>query len=142
MDWYDWLLSFHVLSAFLFVGAVAVYWALVVGTRPAAPTLTQAAAAVIARPTAVAVAVGAVGTLVFGIWLAIDSDAYQVWDGWILASLVGWGIAGALGERAGRAFTKAMDGSLEDRRRGLVLHTGSSVVLLVVLILMIFKPGA
>ena len=142
MELYDWLLFLHVLSAFSLVGAMTVFWALVFGTRPNAPMLSQSAAGAIARPATVLVGVGTVGTLIFGIWLAIDHDDYQVWDAWILAALVLWAISGGLGDRAGKAFTKAMDGSLEDRRRGLVLHSASSVVVLVILILMIFKPGA
>ena len=142
MEWYDWLLFLHVLSAFLLVGSMTAFWALVVGTRPARPVLTQDAAGAIARPTNALVVAGTVGTLVFGIWLAIDHDDFQVWDGWVLASLVLWALAGGLGERSGKAFTKAMEGSLEERRRGLLLHTGSSAAVLVILILMIFKPGA
>ena len=42
--------------------------------------------------------------LVFGIWLAIDLDAYQLWDGWILASLVLWADGGWAGGKAGKAF--------------------------------------
>ena len=142
MEFYDWLLFLHVLSAFMLVGALTTFWTLVVATRPTAPVLSQNAAGAIARPTNVIVIAGTVGTLVFGIWLAIDSDNYQVWDGWILASLVLWAVDGWLGNQAGKAFTLAMEGSLEQRRRGLVFHTAATVVVLVILILMIFKPGA
>jgi hypothetical protein len=142
VSFYDWLLFFHVLSAFFLVGALATFWALVLATKPASPLLTQAAAGTIARPTNVLVIAGTVGTLIFGIWLAIDHDDYQVWDGWIIAALVGWALSGWLGDQSGKAFTQAMDGSLEQRRRGLLFHTASSVVVFIVLVLMIFKPGA
>ena len=142
MSFYDWLLFLHVLSAFLLVGAMATFWALVLATKPGEPLLTQAAAGTIARPTNVLVIAGTVGTLIFGVWLAIDHDDYQVWDGWIIAALVGWAVSGWLGDQSGKAFTKAMDGSLEHRRRGLLFHTASSVVVFIVLVLMIFKPGA
>jgi uncharacterized membrane protein len=142
VELYDWLLFLHVLSAFALVGALTVFWALVVGTRPAKPVLTQDAAATIVRPANVLVIAGTLGTILFGIWLAIDHDDYQVWDAWILASLVLWAVDGWLGQEAGKAFTKAMDGSLEARRRGLLFHTAASVVVLVILILMMFKPGA
>jgi uncharacterized membrane protein len=104
--------------------------------------LSQDAAGAIVRPANVLVIAGTVGTLIFGVWLAIDHDDYQVWDGWILASLILWAVDGALGDQAGKAFTKAMDGSLEARRRGLLFHSAASVIVLVILILMIFKPGA
>lgn len=142
MDWYDWLLFLHVLSAFALVGALTVLWALVLATRPARPVVTGEAAAAIVRPANVLVVAGTLGTIVFGIWLAIDHDDYRVWDGWILASLVLWAVGSGLGDRAGKAFTRALDGSLEARRSGLVLHSAATVVVLAILILMIFKPGA
>jgi uncharacterized membrane protein len=142
MSFYDWLLFLHVLSAFALVGAITAFWALVLATKPSTPMLSQNAAGAIARPTNVLVIAGTVGTLVFGVWLAIDHDDYQVWDGWILAALVLWAVDGWLGDQAGKAFTRAMEGSLEQRRRGLIFHTAATVGVLVILILMIFKPGA
>jgi hypothetical protein len=142
VEFYDTLLFIHVFSAFLLVGALTAFWALVLATRPGSPLLSQDAAGAIARPINVVVIAGTVGTLIFGVWLAIDHDDYQVWDGWILAALVGWVLSGWLGGQSGREFTRAMDGSLDARRRGLLFHTGSSLVVLVVLVLMIYKPGA
>jgi uncharacterized membrane protein len=138
----DWLLVFHVLSAFALVGGMATYWTLVFATRPSSPLLSQEAAAGFVKPTNVLVIAGTVGTILFGIWLAIDLDPYHVWDGWIIAAIVLWAVAGFLGDRAGKAFTKAMDGSIEERRRGLAFHSAGSVVVLVILVLMIWKPGA
>jgi uncharacterized membrane protein len=142
LSFYDWLLFFHVLSAFSLVAAMVVFWALIVSTRPSSPLLSQAAAGAVSRPATVAVVVGTIGTLVFGIWLAIDHDDYQLWDGWVIAALVLWAVNGWLGSESGKAFTAAMDGSLEPRRRGLLLHSASSVAVLLLLIVMIYKPGA
>lgn len=50
---------------------------------------------------------GTLGTLVFGIWLAIERDEYQVWDGWILAALVLWAIAAETGRRGGVPYMEA-----------------------------------
>ena len=80
-----------------------------------------------------------VGVLVFGIWLAIDIDGYELWDGWILASLVIWALAGWAGDRAGRAFAEDPVGG---RRRGIRFQALNSVGILVILVLMIWKPGA
>lgn len=142
VTWSDWLLALHVLSAVALVGAMATFWALVLATRPASPLLSQTAAGGIVGPTNVLVIVGTIGSVVFGVWLAIDLDPYRVWDGWILAAIILWALAGWLGDRSGRAFTKAMDGSVEERRRGLRLHIAGSIVVLVILVLMIWKPGA
>ena len=38
-----------------------------------------------------------VGTILFGIWLAISLDAYQVWDGWVIAAIVLWAIGSGTG---------------------------------------------
>ena len=38
--------------------------------------------------------------LVFGIWLALYVDGYEIWDGWILGALVLFLIAGGAGARA------------------------------------------
>ena len=138
---YDWLLFFHVLSAFLLVGALTYFWALVLATRPGRNMFSGATSLTLARPASIAVMIGVAGTLIFGVWLAIDVDGYEVWDGWILASLVLWVIGAGAGERSGRALTPVGD-VYPNWRRGVLLHTVASVAALVILILMIWKPGA
>jgi hypothetical protein len=138
---YEWLLFFHVLSAFLLVGALAYFWALVLATRPGAAMFAGATSMRMARPATIAIAVGVAGTLIFGVWLAIYLDEYQVWDGWILASLVFWAIGTGAGERSGRALTPVND-VYPAWRKGVLLHTVASVAALLVLVLMIWKPGA
>ena len=140
----DWILSLHVLSAVALVGGLAGLWAIVLATRPAEGGPAAAAPLSIARPLTIVVAAGMVGTLVFGIWLAIDIDAYELWDPWIVAALVLWVVGGGLGDRSGRAFAEAAsaDDARAPWRRGTILHAASSAVALVVLVLMIWKPGA
>jgi hypothetical protein len=95
----------------------------------------------LARPASIAVIAGIAGTLIFGVWLAIYLDEYQVWDGWILGSLVLWAIGTGAGERSGRALTPVGD-VFPAWRRGVILHGVASVAAVLVLILMIWKPGA
>ena len=102
MDLYDWLLFLHVLGAFFAVGALTALWALILGTRGTAPLLDPRSAMVFGRAGGILVGVGMMVALAFGIWLAIDVEAYQLWDGWILASLVLWAIGGWAGGAAGR----------------------------------------
>jgi uncharacterized membrane protein len=141
---YDWLLFLHVLSAALLVGGLAYFWALVVATRPSRPLFGGAISLRMARPATIAVTAGVAGTLVFGVWLAIYLEDYQPWDGWILASLVLWAIGTGAGERSGRALTPVGDEypTPEARRRGVILHSVASAAAFVILILMIWKPGA
>jgi glycerol uptake facilitator-like aquaporin len=107
----------------------------------------------------VLVAVGSVGVLVFGIWLAIDVNAYHPWDGWIIAALVLWLVMGALGSRTGKVYNAARDRAralaregpdapspelraLIQDRRALWLHVAGLVTVVLLLVDMIFKPGA
>ena len=81
------------------------------------------------------------GAIVFGIWLAIDDDAYQLWDGWILASLVLWAVADGPGARGGQEFERdPVGGRSRPAIRHQAHHARSRV--LVILVLMIWKPGA
>ena len=144
---YDFLLLVHVLSAFALLGATAALWAIVLATRPARPLLSPVTAALLLRPTTIVVIVGTLGTLVFGVWLAIYLDDYQLWDGWIVASLVLWLVGMITGERSGREYNAAgTTGDPVDAsrlwKRGNVLSVISTVAVVAVLVLMIYKPGA
>ena len=147
VGWYDWLLFIHVAGAFALVAAMVVYWALVVESWRDDPADQGPLAAALMRPAAVLVAAGLLLTLVFGIWLAIYLDGYELWDGWILASLVLWALGTGAGQRSGTLFARAAEHETESgrfalRRQAVVLHAASSAAVLAVLALMIFKPGA
>ncbi len=140
MDLYDWLLFLHMLGAFLAVGAMTALWGLILGTRSAATALIDPPTAMTyGRFFGILVGVGMIAALVFGIWLAIDVEGYELWDGWILASLVLWAIGGWAGGQAGKAFEAD---PIAGRARGIRFQTINSVALLLILILMIWKPGA
>ena len=137
MGLYDWLLFLHVLSAFVVVGALVVLWGLVLGTR-AEPAFDGAAAGSIGKGAGIAVGAGLVATLIFGIWLAVEVEGYGLLDGWILASLILWAFSGFAGDRAGRAAGRGPEG----RRTWIRLQAVNSFVVLLILALMIWKPGA
>jgi uncharacterized membrane protein len=156
---YDWLLVLHVLAAFAMVAAAVLFTALVVALRRAERPSQLVALYRIARPAEALVAVGSVGTLVFGIWLAIYLDEYHPWDPWIVGALALWIANGAAGSPVGKHFRAARDRALERVRAGddapdatleatlsagrpLLLHLVSVAALLGILVLMIFKPGA
>lgn len=139
MELYDWLLFLHVLSAFVVVGSLTVLWALVFAGRGPEPALGVEARARLGRIAGPLVGVGLMGTLVFGIWLALNVDGYEIWDGWIIAALVLWAIGGFAGGRAGQLFERDPVG---ERQAAIRLQTVNSVAVVVILILMIWKPGA
>ena len=141
------MLFIHVAGAFALVSAMVAYTAAVVATRGDDPATRSAVADALLRPANVLVIVGITVTLVFGVWLAIYVDGYELWDAWILASLVLWAVGTGTGQRSGTDLNAAAKASSESerrarRRRGVLLHTISSASVLVILILMIFKPGA
>ena len=129
---YDWLLFLHVLGAFAIV-ATLVFYGIVVAARQSAFADTSR----FLRPVGfVLFQVGGALTLVFGVWLAIYVDGYELWDGWILAALVLWFVSAEVGRR----LLVAVDGG--DRRWARVLYALLAVIVAAFLLLMIYKPGA
>ncbi len=127
---YDWLLFLHVVAAFMVVAGLAAYGVLVFNGAAAVQRAMAAPAAALWNA-------GAMGVLVFGVWLAIDVDGYQLWDGWIIAALVLWAIAGGA---SGRLTGGLRDGDHSVNPRLLVGLMALATTLL--LLDMIFKPGA
>jgi uncharacterized membrane protein len=141
----DWVLALHVLSAAALIGGLTALWAIIIATRPGSAQMPSNLIAALVRPATAATILGILGTVVFGVWLAIDLDAYHVWDPWIIAALVLWALGSGIGDRAGRAFARvAADGTDagDAWREGMRLHAVSSAAALLILILMIWKPGA
>jgi hypothetical protein len=127
---YDTLLFLHVLSAFALVITVVVFSAFALG----AATDTR-----ILGVGNVMWGIGGIGTIVFGIWLAIYVKGYEVWDGWVIAAIVLWAVATELGRRAQEGFA---DAAAADRSRAELMHWLRSLIVLALLVVMIYKPGA
>ncbi len=156
---YDWLLFLHVFSAFALVASLVLYTVLIASLWGRDVPSEAVRLFRLQRMGDVLVAVGSMGVLIFGIWLAIDVKAYHPWDGWIIAALVLWLVMGALGSRTGKAYKAARDraralvkeGSsapspelraLIQDHQALWLHVAGIVTVLVLLVDMIWKPGA
>lgn len=159
MSRYDWLLFLHVASAFALISAVVLASVLLVVVRSRDVPSEVARLCGLTRLGDVLGGVGSVGVLIFGIWLAIDMDEYQPWDGWIIAAFVLWLVMGAFAGRAGKVINGVRDRaralssehgdapsaelrSLVRDPRGLWLHAATTVTVLLLLVDMIFKPGA
>ena len=139
------LLVLHVLAATGLVGFAFGFWMLIIATRPERPILAGRAAGLVAQPLGMAIGLFAGLTLLFGIVLAIDLDEYQLWDGWVLASIALWVVGSVAGQRGGVALGRAGLGgerAAADRRLGTLLHAVGTISILIVLYLMIAKPGA
>jgi hypothetical protein len=155
----EWMLAFHVLSAFSLVAGMTLFWVLiVVGRKIDTPgdTLRLGPVAKVGNAT---VGIGLGGTILFGVYLAFAVDSYAIWDFWILAALVLWFVGTGLGRQTGEAFLegpkKAMELeaagqtgpnaellALNQTSKGLAFHSGTTLVVLLILIDMIWKPGA
>lgn len=156
---YDWLLALHILSAAALVAAVVLYTVLIVSTRGLDRPSEIARYFRLARVGDVLMPIGSLGVLIFGIWLAIDVEAYQVWDGWVIAAIVLWFIFGGVGSRLGKLYNGARDRArklvAEGRdepdaelrevmtsQTGLILHLTAVLVVILFFVVMIYKPGA
>lgn len=159
MSFDEWVLALHVLSAFSYIAGLVLFWVLVVAVRRADTPEETIRMAPMAMVGNAAVGIGAGGTILFGIWLAFSYGGYDIWDLWIILALVLWAVAGALGQRTGAAYmagmTKAREleaagqtgpnaelTALNRTSQGVILHAASSVTVLIIVIAMIWKPGA
>jgi uncharacterized membrane protein len=155
----DWILALHVLSAFAYVAGMVLFWVLIVAVRRTDTPEGTTRMEPVVKVGIIATGIGAGGTIVFGLWLAFSVGGYDIWDGWIIAALVLWAIAGAIGGRTGREYTAGMDKAREleaagqtgpspellainRTQRGVILHAAASVAILLLLIDMVWKPGA
>ena len=134
MSTYEWLLFLHLLAAFLLVAGLVAYSVLVLsgGGAPVARTL--------GRPALALWNAGGLGTLVFGVWLALDIDGYELWDGWIIAALVLWFVGSGAAGRLGASVREGQSVQGIDGARVMVGVMALATLLL--LLDMIFKPGA
>ena len=133
---YDFLLFVHVLAAFSLLAMVVMYSAFALG----APAPGRSV--VIAQSLD---GIGGLGTLIFGVWLALYVSGYEIWDGWIIAALVLWAAAFETGRRAHAGLfgppgkSEPVPMSRAEILRWHWLRTGLIVLLLAD---MVWKPGA
>jgi hypothetical protein len=158
MELNDWILALHLLSAVALVAALTAFSVMIVALwrtdDPAAVTSFMRLGLV----GNVLVTIGSLGTIIFGVWLAISLDAYQLWDGWVIAALVLWAISMALGKQTGDGYraTSEMAAQLVSSgsprspelaaamgaSRAFWMHWLTVILVLLILVDMIWKPGA
>ena len=124
---YHTLLFFHMIAAFLLAVTVVMYSAVALGAT--------------SSPRMLFVAdrcwdVGGLGTLIFGIWLALNLDQYDFFDFWILFALLLWFVATGLGQTVQRRIGG------EDMSAVNAMHWIRTIVVIALLVTMVWKPGA
>jgi len=142
------------------VSALVLFWILVLAVRDVDTVDQTLAYGRVMRVGTPVVMAGVVGTILFGVWLAVALDRYRLWDGWIVAALLLWALGTWAGMRAdaeyrrpvvraeelrAAAHQEGQPGELRALNRspaGFRMHTISSVAVILVLVDMIWKPGA
>ena len=157
MSLYQWLLFFHVTGAFFLIGGIVVAGILnlaaLVKTRPPSEVATLYGLIRFAVPL---IGAGLLLTLAIGLWL-VHNVGYSYGQTWIVAAIVLWVLASALGNIDGKyqrqtgelARRLAAEGDtpsheLSARLRNplaLAISYGSGLMAFAVLGLMIWKPG-
>jgi len=159
MTFEDWIFALHLLGAATLVGSVVMSWIVVVALLSAD---TPDATLSLNRVGTVGAALNITGLLVaisFGIWLAILRVNFQLWDGWVIAAIILWIIATAALLRAIREYAKPVHRArallasgqagpsaeltaLNRTSTGLLLRALASAAIVLIVIDMIWKPGA
>jgi hypothetical protein len=148
----------HVAAAFAVVASATVFTILIVLARKVDRPADMLSVFRIGDPAAILVQVGSVTALLVGIWLAIRLPEYHPWDLWLIGAYILWIAAGAFGGLSGAAYERirkrarelVAEGSLEPSAElrealrttnGRLFHALTSLSILGILVLMIFKPG-
>jgi uncharacterized membrane protein len=154
---YDWLLFLHVTGAFLLIGggvvAAALNMAALRRDRPSEVLLLFG----LIRIAVISIMAGTLLAFVFGLWL-VNEVGYGYGDGWIVAAIVLLILGNALGGFAGRRDARtakfaeqlvakgdAPSAELRARVRDpltFACNYGSGLILVALLAIMIWKPGA
>ena len=159
MSFEDWIFSLHLLMAATLVGSLVMSWIVIVALRSAGTPEATLNLHRVAMVGTAATWVGLVGAITFGIWLAILRDAFQVWDGWVIAALILWAIATVALQRSFTEYAKPVKqaralerGAQSDERvdfialnrtsAGLLLRALASLAVVLIVVDMIWKPGA
>jgi hypothetical protein len=155
VDFTDWMLALHLLAAFMVASALVLFSVLVFNGRRMT-TLEQTRTLFRVAPVGNVLITAGLGlVLLFGVILALDSDRFNIWDGWVIAAIILFAIFGAVGQRAGVYYTdvqklaeepgNANEAEVLARLKastGVKLHYASVALFLLIALDMIFKPGA
>ena len=153
----QWLLMFHITGAFFLVGGSVAATVFNVLSRTTDKPAEIALFLRLIRWTIPLIGLGALLTLVLGLWL-VHEDSYAFFSFWVIAALVLWVLSSALGSAGGRhqekaralaeKLTVAGEASNDELRttlrdpRGNALVWLAALATLLLLVDMIWKPGA
>jgi uncharacterized membrane protein len=159
MSFEDWIFALHVLGAATLVGGLVMSWIVVFAFRSVEDARATLSLNRVSMVGTAAVIAGLVLALGFGLWLAILRAAFAPWDGWVIAAIVLWVIATVLLLRSFAEYAKPVEKAkalvaagesgasaeltaLNRTSTGLLLRALASAAIVVIVIDMIYKPGA
>jgi hypothetical protein len=158
MSTYDWLLFLHVTGALLLTGGTVAAGALNIAAQIRRRPSEIALLLSMIRFAVMTLLAGALLTLVFGLWLVSEAPYdYSFGQAWVIAAIIVFLIGMALGELGGRKDRKnrklaerlAAEGDVPSpelkarlRAPATFISWAAGLMPLVVLVLMIWKPGA
>jgi len=149
----SWMLAFHLLSAFVVAAALVLFSVMVYSGRRMT-TLEETRLLFRVGPLGTILIAAGIGlTFVFGVILAVHSNTFNIWDGWVIAGFVLWAAFAAAGQRTGKYYTdvqklvekEGTEAEALARLRaptGALLHLATVGLFVLILLDMIFKPGA
>jgi 4-hydroxybenzoate polyprenyltransferase len=147
------MLAFHLLSAFAAAAALVLFSVMVYSGRRMT-TLEETRLLFRVGPLGgILIGAGIGLTFVFGVILAVHSNTFNIWDGWVIAGIVLWAAFAAVGQRTGKYYTdvqklveqegtEAEALALLRAPTGALLHLATVGLFVLILVDMIFKPGA
>jgi len=159
MTFEDWIFAVHLLFSATLVGSLVMSWIVIFSLRTADTSRDTLSLNRVAMVATGATIVGLVGTISLGIWLAILRVDFHPWDGWVIAAIILWSIATTALVRSFREYAKpvrvartllasAQTGAsaelsaLNRTSKGLLLRALGSAAVVLIVIDMIWKPGA
>jgi uncharacterized membrane protein len=127
------LLFLHVLSAFLLASTVVMMSAVALG----APVGAR-----VASLGNLLWDIGGLGTLAFGIWIVAREETYEITEGWLIAAIVLWFLASGAAMVTRRGLNEDDPEHPRYTAAAARMHWVRSLIVVVFLVLMVWKPGA
>jgi len=153
VDFDSWMLAFHLLAAFSIASALVLFSVMVYSGRRMT-TLEETRMLFRIGPIGgILIGAGIGLVFLFGVILAFSDDRFDIWDGWIIAGIILWAAFAAVGQRTGKYYTdvqklvekegtEAEALALLRAPTGALLHLATVGLFVLILLDMIFKPGA
>jgi len=154
VSFYDWMFALHLIAAFA-VASSLVLFSVLVFTGRRMTTLEQTRTLFRVAPVGtILISAGLAVVVALGVYLALASSRYEIWNLWVIVAIVLAIAFGGIGQRSGAYYTdvqKLAEGPDADGAEvlarlqaptGMRLHLATVVIFLLIVLDMVFKPGA